>query len=244
MRNSDFRLLVEGWRTWLNEVNDVDDYSGHVSTVNSSVGINNVMRKIKYLEGLYENGWLKEKIRIEYSMDAEWGEGEVKYVDVILSDVGEKLTGEISFENTERDWPDGFALGGYRILQTYDVTKGFGPLLYEIIIEKATEEGKFLMSDRHEVSQSAKRVWDVYLNRPDVEKIQLDINDHESKELDIPQITPDFKDDDTSMDSAIKDKGEKYWPESSLAKGYYKKGKLTPVLDYLRNSDLIDFIEK
>ena len=57
-------------------------------------------------------------------------------------------------------------------------TSGYGPRLYDIVMEAATEQGSMLTSDRNVVSGAAKRVWEYYFNnRPDVNKTQLDPKD-------------------------------------------------------------------
>ena len=221
-----FKLLFEGWRGFLNE----------------SVGIDNILSKIKYLEEKARRSG--ENIVIIYKEESE-GYGKIEYSGYHAENSfdGDALNGSIEFESTEENWPEGFALGGYRITETYKTTKGFGPLLYEIIIEKVSEKDSFLMSDRHNVTDDARRVWDIYMSRPDIEKIQLDINEDESEDIGIEQLTPEYPDDDTSMESAIADKGTLHWMDSSLSKGYYKIKGNTPVLDFLRKSKFIDFIE-
>ena len=57
-------------------------------------------------------------------------------------------------------------------------TKGFGPHLYDLVMEGVTSKGGMLVSDRASVSADAKRVWDYYYSkRPDVQKKQLHPND-------------------------------------------------------------------
>ena len=52
---------------------------------------------------------------------------------------------------------------------------GWGPLLYDVAIEYATQVANGLISDRRSVSGAAKKVWDYYLsNRSDVTVHQLD----------------------------------------------------------------------
>jgi|TARA_Y100000310_G_scaffold197178_1_gene197250 hypothetical protein len=52
---------------------------------------------------------------------------------------------------------------------------GWGPMLYDVAMEYATLNGGGLISDRGVVSNSARKVWDYYMNnRPDVTAHQLD----------------------------------------------------------------------
>lgn len=104
-----------------------------------------------------------------------------------------------------------------------EATKGWGPLLYDVMMEYLTSSRKaILTSDRAMVSADAKNVWDFYLNkRSDVEKVRLDIS---GKTLDwifggkrlapFKQLTPDDTSDDCAQDTAI------YY---SVGKGDWKK---------------------
>lgn len=54
-------------------------------------------------------------------------------------------------------------------------TKGYGPRLYDVVMEAATAAGGMLTSDRNSVSGAARAVWDYYFNnRGDVKKTPLD----------------------------------------------------------------------
>ena len=54
-------------------------------------------------------------------------------------------------------------------------TQGWGPMLYDVAMEWATQNGGGLVSDRSHVSPSAREVWNYYLsNRGDVQSVQLD----------------------------------------------------------------------
>jgi len=79
------------------------------------------------------------------------------------------------FHNKNAD--DGICLGNtWQVIYTDETTKGWGPLLYELAIELASQYGEGLMPDRSTVSDSAKRVWEEYDKRGDVIKKQLDID--------------------------------------------------------------------
>lgn len=65
--------------------------------------------------------------------------------------------------------------GAFEVRNSYSQFKGFGPILYDITMEAATELGGGLMSDRMSVQDPARHVWSYYQNnRPDVERLQLD----------------------------------------------------------------------
>jgi hypothetical protein len=65
--------------------------------------------------------------------------------------------------------------GGAWELYHAEATSGWGPLLYDVAMEYATQNGGGLISDRGAVSPAARNVWDYYFsNRGDVTGIQLD----------------------------------------------------------------------
>jgi hypothetical protein len=64
--------------------------------------------------------------------------------------------------------------GSIYTVQSAGATDGFGPKLYDIVMEAATANGSMLTSDRHSVSDDAYRVWNYYFkNRGDVKKTPL-----------------------------------------------------------------------
>ena len=65
--------------------------------------------------------------------------------------------------------------GGAWEVALSDATSGWGPMLYDVAMEWATQNGGGLVSDRSAVSPAARGVWDYYLsNRGDVQSVQLD----------------------------------------------------------------------
>ena len=59
-------------------------------------------------------------------------------------------------------------------VQSSSATKGYGPKLYDVVMEAVTEKGAMLTSDRKSVSDAAKAVWSYYFsNRGDVKKTPL-----------------------------------------------------------------------
>ena len=56
-----------------------------------------------------------------------------------------------------------------------DAQSGWGPMLYDVAMEWATQNGGGLVSDRSHVSPAARQVWNYYLSsRGDVQGVQLD----------------------------------------------------------------------
>ena len=60
----------------------------------------------------------------------------------------------------------GNCLNAYMVA-TVTASEGHGPLLYDIAMELATENGGGLMADRSSVSEEARAVWEYYMNNRD-----------------------------------------------------------------------------
>jgi len=55
------------------------------------------------------------------------------------------------------------------------VDRGYGPTLYDILLEVTGSDGKWVVADRHSISDTAYNIWKFYyLNRDDVEKKELE----------------------------------------------------------------------
>ena len=93
---------------------------------------------------------------------------------------------------------------------------GWGPLLYDIAIEWATQNGGGLISDRGSVSDAAQKVWNYYMgNRSDVTAHQLD--DLENT------LTPEEKDNcDQGIGRSTVAGMYDTWVDSALSKRYTK----------------------
>ena len=102
----------------------------------------------------------------------------------------------------------------YQVAGVY-TNDGYGPLLYDIAMELATQKANGLVSDRSHVEDAAARVWDYYADqRSDV---QVFPGDDMSNTLTL-------QDDDNMDQSWTKAQdGEDYWHESSLSKRYTKQ---------------------
>ena len=143
----------------------------------------------------------------------------------------------------------GECLDGYVVTWAHvdDEHKGWGPMLYDIAMELATQAGSGLLSDRNNVSYEASRVWQYYAgSRGDVEAVQLDDIDG--------NLTPEVEEDDCldyivyagrgieSGDFWDPDNEETPWDpygkdillKSPLSKLYKSTG--TPTLDILRSA--------
>jgi len=127
--------------------------------------------------------------------------------------------------------------GARRVVVSGSKDFGMGPLAYDLAIEATGG----LISDRLEVSDEARAVWDYYLNsRPDVQSFQLD--------NEIDSLTPGLEDDNCLQKSARVVPGQRRipsassddlaWVKSALSKVYRKSG--TPVMDELRRRNMLD----
>jgi TP901 family phage tail tape measure protein len=98
------------------------------------------------------------------------------YSKIGLRSDGSEITATY-FKNNDRQ---GFvsakkATGNLFTVGLSKATQGYGPRLYDIVMEAATAAGSMLTSDRNQVSESAKSVWSYYFNnRSDVKKTPLD----------------------------------------------------------------------
>lgn len=114
----------------------------------------------------------------------------------------------------------GYCLDAYIVIWS-SADKGYGPLLYDIAIEIATEYGGGLTPDPEEVSNEAQAVWDYYFSkRKDVQHTQLD--DEENA------LTPIYY-DNCNQDQA-KRRFDDDWHKSSLSKVYKKQMSIVPFL--------------
>ena len=90
---------------------------------------------------------------------------------------------------------------------------GWGPLLYDIAIEYATLHGNGLISDREEVSDDARAVWDYYVNS----RTGDGVDNHQLDDLNNTLTDIEVDNCDQNISGG---KGE--WLESSLSKRYTK----------------------
>ena len=102
---------------------------------------------------------------------------------------------------------------------------GWGPMLYDVAMELATQVGGGLTPDRSSVSNDAQNVWSYYFNnRGDVESQQLDLTDKEVAyytDLNLKKLTPDVEEDDCLQSKAIRAYEDK-WAQTPLSKRYTK----------------------
>ena len=118
---------------------------------------------------------------------------------------------------------DGPCLDGWTVIGS-EAEQGWGPLLYEVAIEFASQDGGGLAADRFSVSQYAQAVWDKYEQRGDVDTQQMDTNPSPGGlaiNQSVPQLTPDDQSDDCDQSRSIT-KFDDRWHEDSTSKMYKK----------------------
>jgi len=152
----------------------------------------------------------------------------------------EHIEGEV---HISRPMPSdyGKALGAYEVTKSM-APIGFGPLLYDVALELATEAGSGIMADRKCVSLSARDVWKYYRDRrPDVEAVQLD----DMKNTLTASPDDNARQSSSTFDFEIMGGGVNTpinidWIDSPLSKMYRVRNGTTPTLDKLRSLRKLD----
>lgn len=116
----------------------------------------------------------------------------------------------------------GPCLGAFVVGFARSQIKGLGPLMYDIVMEAATEIGGGLISDRHLVSSSALNLWHHYKTsrKSEVESDQLDSRAAEDN------FTRDTKPNDCDSTLAKNLVGSK-WADHPISRAYRKPGMVT-----------------
>tara|TARA_R110000744_G_C19020478_1_gene524180 strand:- start:40 stop:597 length:558 start_codon:yes stop_codon:yes gene_type:complete len=130
-------------------------------------------------------------------------------VDIYYSEIGNMGNtdtdprGRIRIERTSYESEED--CDGAWSVRSVSADSGWGPMLYDIAIEWATQNANGLIADRAAVEDDAKNVWDYYLNKRD------DVQVHQ------------LGNDNCDQDVAIEDRGEDDWANSPLSKRYTKE---------------------
>jgi len=253
MNRKEYKLLVEGWNGYLNEISsDISGVTKIKSFVDRIVALREETGKDIKLEAFF-NGTVLEVKLINFS---SMSDNKVEYQKAWLNHLG------IVDRNVRVD--------GDReayVIKGSEVAGGFGPLLYEIGLEIIScKLGCALMSDRGEVSEEAERVWDRYLRRAkselNLEAVKMDfsgeswddvmyyepfsdMSDEEQERFkQTEKYTPNDTSDDIYQYSAILNSAKKGnfvdgdWKnfESPLAYAFYKNE--TEIINYIEDLDL------
>ena len=123
--------------------------------------------------------------------------------------------GSISIYDIQSDPEYGNCGGAMMVVSSY-AASGWGPLLYDVAIEWATQNAGGLIADRGTVSDAAQRVWSYYeRNRDDVTAHQLDDLNN--------TLTPEDEDNcDQDIGRSTVTGMYDTWQDSQLSKRYTK----------------------
>jgi hypothetical protein len=147
--------------------------------------------------------------------------------------------GKIIFGPQFSDKTKNKCLDSFTVYETHRTKNGWGALLYDLAMEISSAMSTGLTPDRRMVSSHAYGIWKNYFeNRPDVSKIQLDIDKEQNYVYGnkLPQLTPDYELDDCTMQSAINQGEKEKWNYSPLSKVYRKNMIIVPIM---KNLDLL-----
>ena len=229
------KLLFENWRKYLNEGIDPRIQK----QIDNLLQIPNVGIRLKFPAGGARIQYVRldEQASAEDPVDVDDQNAMMSMASRILNPDSPKTddtprradtravslpAGSVSIIKAKKPY-DGSCLNGY-IVYMAEATTGWGPLLYEVALEWASQNGGGLTPDRGLVSPDAARVWEKYVKRTGVDKKQMDV-DHNLDGgwmKDIPQLTPDVHIDDCDQGKAIDAAGEEDWMKTPFSKMYYK----------------------
>jgi len=269
--HNDMRLILENWRKFINEEELADKLCAALGEDNQKAFLSLSpeqqfeIAKQWQTDGM-PGGLLLEAIHpsIQKQIDnllAMPGAAVAivdggKSVDIQYSGLGGEWSGthpkgRVTIEKAIPS-VDGSCFNGWIVAIT-EADKGWGPLLYEVAIEYASQNGGGLAPDRSTVSAPAEAVWDIYVGREsevDIQVKQMDIAHGKEKSAmkrygpeedvpsyppgttmkartisadDIPQLTPDDEKDDCLQHKATLAGGPDKWMDTVFSKIYFKK---------------------
>ena len=216
------KLIMENWRQYLNESIDPRIQK----QIDMLLALPDVAIKLQLRGGAAGSA---EGFRVSYVRTGKGAAQPLTHGDSNYKD-GEKVKTGYPHGSVDifRDKNEvGECLDSWFVYNA-DAEQGWGPLLYEIALEWASQNGGGLGSDRAIVSPYAQAVWNKYAARSDVGIKQMDVSHDlhgttiggEDVE-DFPQLTPDAPEDDCDQSIAIDIDGKR-WHKSSLSKMYFK----------------------
>ena len=213
------KLILENWRSYLNEAVDhriqrqLDALLDHPDL---GITVKGVGRHIQFEYA--------EKFRLAGAAASSW----TTVPGGLDDDVGPLPWGEVTIHaaaqapaQSYQRKGEGNCYNGFIISWT-EVRQGWGPLLYEVALEWASQYSKKgLAADRSSVSEDALVVWDKYAARSDVKQNQLDVAHPDTWTPSLVQLTPE-PEDDCNQTAAVELGGKEGWDATSISKMYYK----------------------
>ena len=119
---------------------------------------------------------LNTEVMIYYAVvDTSTGESHyIREIDRIKDLNGNRIYGKVEIYSLPENYDVGPCSGAWAVGNSR-AASGWGPLLYDVAIEWATQNAAGLIADRTLVSRDAENVWRYYMrNRKDVTAHQLD----------------------------------------------------------------------
>ena len=226
MKRQDYYRLIKDWNAFLIKENV------------ESLNIDSQMQRALDIISKYED----QKLKILLIKD---GKEFVLKAELVDSNTKESIdeVAYILFKKFSHRYvkdQEGMERSCYIIEHTEFVKYDLGPLMYDFIIEFASNDESFLCCDRFELSEDAKNVWRKYFSRRhDVKQVQLDIENESLDPEEFPNLTPQVE-DDFYQNVSIDDRG-KSWSDSPFSKGYYKLD--NKVTDFIKNNEMFIYKE-
>jgi hypothetical protein len=149
----------------------------------------------------------RESAKIEYVRSDD---RQIQYFPTYPTEEDPHCWGSIKIE--KYSWPNNIPV--WEVLEAR-AGQGYGPLLYDIAMEYATENGLGLMSDRVSVSDEAVGVWDYYFQN----RVGKDVKAHQMDDM---ENTLTDTDDDNNNQYISKKLAKANWPDHSTSKRYTK----------------------
>ena len=164
MKKNELKELIYVWKSFINEEKQ------------ESFFLDKLYNKIKSLGKEAIITFSKDNIMIH----GENIDGLPLQGKIVFKELYDKNNNRIIVKDKEGKIREGFAVD-----TTVDTTSGYGPLLYDILIEHISEKSGFLSPDPNGVSNDAYQVWNIYKeNRNDVKRVEFSNEDIENLDLD------------------------------------------------------------
>jgi len=245
--------ILENWNKFLLKENSFYKNGVEIIKATTQELDQRIIRNFKRLETFIQNERIKKNnpnLKVEIVFN-ELIKNTQNICFIAFKSNIKEISGRIEFAQLNKKSDDGFGEGSYKILKTFDVRPaelGIGTLLYELVLEQLGTKELFLVCDRTSVTEEAQNVWNIYNQRSDITKKQLDISydnierfefkDNSGNTQKLKQITPNYEDDDIEQYMAISDKGIN-WKDSAFSKAYTKEN--TSLTNLIINSNFINF---
>tara|TARA_Y100000310_G_C20607860_1_gene776470 strand:- start:35 stop:778 length:744 start_codon:yes stop_codon:yes gene_type:complete len=227
------KLIMESWRRFLREHQEIDSrIQSQVSKLMKFPDLAILIKRerddvyFRYVrvdvEGERRSTRHPSKPEILHPLNDEDFEGDNVDGKIIKYPYGKVDIRKPESNREDQRLYDGPCMGGW-IVQWAHVSENMGPLLYDVAMEWASQNGSGLMADRNTISPKARSVWDKYSQRPGVEEIQLDIDHDVNRKMfkSLPRLTPKYQPDDCDQEMAVELYGDK-WSHSPLSRLYRK----------------------